>query len=103
MIDPHEHERLERERGGKVVHRQVGAPAPTNSGHASTAKIAPVRNSTIAYRPAIRAPQARHRPRSNSQPSTGTLSRNRIGFLHAGQCEPGQSRLIPCATARRPR
>ena len=33
--------------------------------------------------------QSRQRPRNPIQPSTGTLSCQRIGRLHAGQCDAG--------------
>ena len=43
-----------------------------------SANSAPVPASTSGYRAEIGSPQSRHRPRSHSHPSTGTLSQGRI-------------------------
>src|SRR5580692_7851973 len=49
----------------------------------------PTANSTAGYRHEIQAPQSRHRPRSTTQLTTGTLSYHRIACPHAMQCERG--------------
>src|SRR4051795_1217831 len=44
------------------------------------------------------ARQSRHRPRNNTQLSTGTLSRARTRTSQAGQCEGGATTLSPRGT-----
>src|SRR5919205_2464389 len=39
----------------------------------------------------IGAAQSAHRPRSSSQPSTGTLCRLRTALPQCGQCDPGRT------------
>ena len=56
----------------KTIGSQTSESAPKRSTHAAHSR--PVTASTIGYCGEIGAPQARHLPRSHSQPRTGTLS-----------------------------
>src|SRR3990172_3144994 len=70
----------------------------TTSTTPTRTKSAAVIASTAGYRSEICAAQSRHRPRRNSQLRIGTLSCQRIGCAHAGQCEPGKTRLLPAGS-----
>ena len=59
----------------------------------------PTPNSTAGYRQEIPAPQSRHRPRSTSQLTTGTLSYHRTACPHAMQRDPGRT-TDSCAGSR---